>query len=341
MLRSVKSIAAAERPDVRVTVVAHGISPDDVPGLRALESDQLRLEQFADGIPSPAGPFNHGLERATAKYVGVLGSDDYLDSGALDAWIAQAERHRLDVLFAGLQHQDGVKVRNPAVRPWRRNNLDVSKDRLFSRAAPIGLILRRQLEQPRLRFAEGLRTGEDIPFTTALLARARRVGVAFDSPRYVIGADAVDRVTSVRPSIETMLAPLKQIVESEWFAILPEQVRTAVLTARIRANVLADVVFRDSHEAWSADEISQLRDLLVQADLHAPHALEPLPARDQRLLDSLRATVLSGEDAVEAVESWGRSSKRDSVLPEKLRYSLHRESTLVRYVGYYLARLGA
>ena len=341
MLRCLQSIAAAERSDVRVTVVAHGISPDDIPGLRELENDQLRLEQFEDGISSPAGPFNHGLEKATAKYVGILGSDDYLDSGALDAWIAQAERHRLDVLFAGLQHQGGMKLRNPAVRPWRRNSLDVSKDRLFSRAAPIGLILRTQLEQPRLRFAEGLRTGEDIPFTTALLARARRVGVAFDSPRYVIGADAVDRVTSMRPAIETMLEPVTQILESEWFPALPERVRAAVLTARIRANVLSDVVFRDSHEAWSEDEISQLREVLLSADLHAPRALEPLPARDHRLLDVLRTTVITEEDAVEAVASWGRSSRRDSVLPVKLRYSLHRESTLVRYVGYYLARLGA
>ena len=341
VLRALDSVLASGRDDVRVTVVCHGITPEDVPGLRERECELVRLVSFSDGIPSPAGPFNHGLDLATAEFVGVMGSDDWLAPGALDAWIKQCTDRELDLLFAGLQHQGGAPVRNPPVRPWRRNRLNPRKDRLFARAAPLGLIRRELVETPRLRFAEGLRTGEDIPFTTELLGRAQRIGAAFNTPRYVIGADAETRVTAAPHTVETVLVPVLAVFESEWFAAMPQALRTAAATARVRGSVLAHTVTRRDPSEWDLSGLECIRAALIACSSLAPDALEPFPEADRRLLEALERTVRTGPEAAEAVAQWHAASRRDHLLPRKLGYAFHRESTIVRYVGYALARVGA
>lgn len=341
VLRAIDSVAASGRADVRVTVVCHGISPDAVSGLRERESDLVRLVEFTDGIASPAGPFNHGIDLATATYVGVMGSDDWLDPGALDEWIGQLQRRRLDVLLAGMKHQSGQVLRNPPVRPWRRNGLDTAKDRLFHRAAPLGLIRRTLLERPRLRFAEGLPTGEDIPFSVALFAAAQRIGVAFGSRRYVIGTDAVDRVTGSRHSITTVLAPVKMLFESDWFGALPERLRTAAVIARLRGSLIADVTRRRAASDWNDGGLTEVGKSIAAAKRLAPRAFDPLSRADRNLLDELELSVTNAEQAMAAVSRWAGAGRKDRLIPHSIFYALHRESALVKYAGYGLARFGA
>src|SRR5699024_6411935 len=91
--RAVLSVVLTEAP-VRVTVVCHGTPLEPIAerlGVLA-EDPRVRLLPFTDGVPSPAGPFNAGLDAATAPWVSVLGSDDVLEVGAIDSWLALAGR---------------------------------------------------------------------------------------------------------------------------------------------------------------------------------------------------------------------------------------------------------
>lgn len=342
VLRAIDSVLAAGRGDTRVTVVCHGLGPAAIPGLMEREGPGLRAVEFHDGMRSPAGPFNHGLDLATAEYVGVMGSDDWLAPGALDAWAHQARQQRLDLLLAGLAHQGGASLRNPPVRPWRRNALDPVRDRLFHRSAPLGMIRRELLNQGGSpRFTEGLPTGEDLALSTALFASAPRIGVAFGSPQYVIGADAADRVTAAPHSIETVLAPALEILHAPWFAQLPARVRTSALTSRLRGSVLANAVRWTTADQWPDRGLAELRGFLSEVTLTAPAAFAPLPRADRDLLDALASPGASPELAAAAVTQHRNAGRVGRLLPRNLRYTLHRESTPTRYLGYVLARLGA
>ena len=87
-----------------------------------------------------------------------------------------------------------------AVRRFHRGDLDPVRDRLAYRTAPLGLLKRETVERLGLRFPEGLPTGEDQAFSARLWFEGRGLRYAAGAPRYVVGADAVTRVsTTPRP----------------------------------------------------------------------------------------------------------------------------------------------
>ncbi len=92
--RAVASVIDHTSAAVRVNVVAHNIDPEIIrENLGAYASDpRVRLLSLHDGIPSPAGPMNHGFANSTAPFISVIGSDDELAPGAIDSWLSvQAE----------------------------------------------------------------------------------------------------------------------------------------------------------------------------------------------------------------------------------------------------------
>ncbi|MEB4615420.1 glycosyltransferase family A protein [Leucobacter sp. M11] len=343
VLRAIRSVLAAGREDIRVSVVCHGIAPEEIPGLTELTggtaSHLVRLLPFSDGVRSPAGPFNHGIEQATGRYVSVMGSDDWLAPGALNAWVELSLEKDLDIFLAGLQHQHGTQLRNPPVRPWRRHHLDTVKDRLFHRSAPLGLLKRSLFADPVIRFSEGLATGEDLVVSTLLFARAKRISVGLDLPRYIIGSDASDRVTASPHTMLAVLAPLTLLRQSDSFRNLPGRVRIAAQTARIKGSILQNAVHRTDSDAWTDEALAEIREHMGGEQREIRAAVAALPRSQRRLLDALSAQGQTSVGAAEAVRVSLQDGRIDRLFPRQLRYSLHRESTLVRYLGYALARL--
>ena len=150
--RAVASALAGSGGHVRVTVVCHNRNAaefahhwEGLPGERHVRPLELR-----DGIPSPAGPFNAGIEAATAPWVGVMDSDDELEPGALRSWEAQARAQELDLLMARVSVA-GKQLLTPRLRPFRRGLPDLVKDRVFYRTAPLGLMRRETLMDQGIR----------------------------------------------------------------------------------------------------------------------------------------------------------------------------------------------
>ena len=255
--RAVASALSGSHGEVRVTVVVHGRSAQDFATvLGGLWDDPcVRVVEFADGIGSPAGPFNHGLGLADAEYVSIMGSDDFLEPGAVVAWHSHALAHGTDYLMPVLRNQDGASWRDPLTRPRRHVRLDLVRDRLAYRAAPLGLIRRSLVDSTPL--TPGLATGEDIELGLHLCVTAARVDVGVGLPAYVIGADAPQRVTLQPRPAAVELRALSHLSSRPWLRELSASRRRSIAIKLWRMNVVPAIVVR-ADEDWSAADLEAL-----------------------------------------------------------------------------------
>lgn len=344
VVRAARSVLDGTKINALVTVVCHGKPKEHFSELMQFaeqHAGHVRILEYSDGIASPAGPFNHGLDEAIAPYVAIMGSDDMLEPGTLDAWHELAAGENADFVFAGIEHQNGTSVVNPRVRPWRERGLDPRKDRLFERSAPLGLMRTALLRERSMRLAEGLASGEDIEFTAQLVVAARRLATARKGPKYVIGVDAEERVTARHYTAAEMLAPLWLIIRSPWFAELAPAVKASLVTARLRIAVLATVATRTSAAQWPEADIEVTREIFVYVEREVPAALNPLPRSNRDFIDVLLGEGCDAQRAAHAATQLAAAGRADTLLPRQLRYLLHRDGTLVRYAGYALRRFGA
>lgn len=290
--RAVESAALAGLPlnvdgGLRINVVCHNIDPALIKERIGQPSrESVRFLECRDGIPSPAGPFNAGLEAATAQYVSIMGSDDTLEPGSLGQWLEIARRHGSAAVLAPQRHANGAKVRTPPVRVGRRLNLDPIKDRLSYRTAPLGLLETAEIRRLGLRFTAGYRTGEDQEFSAKLYFGGGRLDYARGAGHYVVGADAVDRVTSeVRPVEEDFLFAL-DLVASAWFKALPEPSRRAIVTKLIRVHVFAAAGSREAN-LWTDGQRADLAHVSQTVLAAAPNSLHALSVADVRLFSAI------------------------------------------------------
>lgn len=336
--RALGSLLGGDDP-IRVTVVCHGIGAstiaDQVPADRL---GRVRKVEFSDGIPSPEGPFNHGIDLATAPYVMIMGSDDFLEPGALTAWLAHALAADADVVLAPLRHQEGELLLNPLVRPGRRTRLDPVRDRLFYRSAPLGLLRRSVLEERKLRFTEGARTGGDLAVSCALWTAGVRVDFDRRMPAYVIGADARTRVTMTHRPMRVLLEPALDVIRSDWGNTQSPAIRGSLATKLLRINVLGSVLSRSTPEAWSDDDLSGTREAIEEISGYAPSGLSDLTRADLALLDEMRRPDADPMTVTSAIGRHRRAGWLGRTMPNRWTRAFSRESVLRRYTNYAVAR---
>ncbi|MBM7504161.1 glycosyltransferase family 2 protein [Agromyces aurantiacus] len=241
--RAVGSALRSAAP-VRVTVVAHNTDPSGVRArLGGLADDpRVRLLALADGVRSPANSFNAGLEAATAEFVSIIGSDDEFAAGALEGWLALADDSRADVVIAPVLRDDGGMGTAPRPRPGRMRSLDGDRDRLFERAAPLGLIRRRRFAD--LRFTPGLPRGEDQAYTLELWFSGARVAFDPTLPAYLEHGDQRDRVTMSPGSAGDDFLFLNAMEQSPVFRRMAPASRRAVAAKLLRVHVIGAIASR-------------------------------------------------------------------------------------------------
>ena len=329
--RAVASVLEQQGAHVRVSVVCHNTDPSGIAGalrsaLGGTVPEQVRLLELQDGIPSPAGPFNLGLDRAEAPYVSIMGSDDWFERGAVASWLALA-RDGAEAVVPHLKHAGGAAVPTPPTRPRRVSGLDPVLDRLAYRSAPLGLVRRDTIGRLGLRMREGLRVGEDVAFATALWIGAR---VARDrrGPAYVIGDDAVERVTYAPRSIADELAFVHDLLAMPWFTALPLATRRAVAVKVARIHVFGAVFHRQDPEFWTQDERLDLRAVTVALDGAAPRFDRVLSVADRRLLDLARSPSSPTNALIAASTRRRRHGLPDTLVTRDLTRILAREAPL-------------
>jgi len=274
---------------VRVTVVCHNIPEDEIRGLlpRSYPADAVRFLELADGIPSPAGPLDLGVRSATADFIAVMGSDDFLEPGALDAWRTAMEGSAADFLAAPLRTENGQRIGVPRVRHPGSIRLDPAKDGFAYATAGLGLWRRSALEATGARYGLGLRTGEDLEFGLKLWFSGRPL-LHPEQPFYVIGGDAPDRVTEIRWSIAECLKPLSTI-DTAWLVSLRPAWRRSAVVKLWRMNVFAYVVAPRANAEASAEDREALSTAFVRLT-----AILPLEATPMSLAEADFARRLAG-----------------------------------------------
>lgn len=331
--RALDSVFAGAPAQVRAIVVCHGLDPAEIEHqLVSVLRDRVEVVAFADGVRSPAGPFNAGIGRSGADYVSLMGSDDYLEFGALAAWQRIAATRSCDAVIAEQVHQDGTFIASPLVRPWRSHHLDAVRDRLYYRSAPLGLLRRAYLVENDLRLTEGATSGEDIVMSTMLWSHAH-CELARRAPRYVIGADAVSRTSTKPQPFHDLVGVILTVLGEPRLRELPLGQRRSLAIRIARTVLIGGVRARGSEAEWDATQIDAMRRALAFLDDFGPGYSAPLSRAERQILDA--ATT----DPVLAARA---GSTADSVvtmvLPRNLLHLCDRESNFRRFAAQVLDR---
>lgn len=333
--RAVSSIVDGTEAPVRVIVVAHNIDQQEIAAnLGSLADDRrVLLIPHRDGIPSPAGPMNAGLDASTAEFFAVMGSDDEFQPGAIDSWLALQRRSGAAMVITRIRHAGGGSELSPPARPGRVRDLDPVKDRLSYRSAPLGLISRGHFGD--LRFSEGLPSGEDLPFSARIWFSGHPIAFARTGPGYLVNSDAGDRVTSAPRPIADDFAFLDRLDADPVVGALSGRRRGALAIKLIRIHLFDAVVNRAS-TPWPDGERDALASVARRILADAGHPERWLSILDRRVLDG----ILDGSTPVEELmghirRRWNYRSP-DVLLTRNPLWALHRQGPLRTYAGGYL-----
>ena len=293
--RAVESVLAAAPGRVGATVVCHNMDPGPVREQLAGLPETVRLLELADGIPSPAGPFNFGLDQARAGFVGIMGSDDTLEPGSVSAWLDTAQATGAAAVIAPVRYRGGPQILTPRARVFRGPLVNPLRDRLAYRTAPLGLFRRGAVNRLGLRLSQGLRTGEDLEFGLRLWFSGEKIAYPAHAPAYLVGQDADERVTSAVLPLGSQFQDVTSLVSGTWFPALPAAQREAIAVKLLRGHVISAAVRRGEQFAWGAEDRQAMSAVVRSLTAAAPGAPHLLSAPDERLLLALRDAV-SGEE---------------------------------------------
>lgn len=333
------ALRASPAGQSHVIVVAHGLEKSLIDDkLVGFDRTRIQTLSFADGVRSPSGPFNYGLAHASAEYVGLLGSDDELEPGAIDAALARADRDRADMVVFPISHAGGAPIATPLARPWRTRRLDPVKDRLFSRSAPLGLIRRERVAELAPVFDPQFVTGEDLAFSARLFASSV-ISYARNDPGYQIHDDASDRVTTAAvQDLEIAFAAVRALANEPWLREFDQAVRQSLAAKIVRVQILGAVTKRLSDDrALTTAELTALHDVLADWRSVSPRALDDFPRRDRAVIAALDSK--SEVELRAAVAKMASSSLFDRLVPYKTWRAFSRDSVLRRYTIYFAHRL--
>ncbi|GAB3631125.1 hypothetical protein GCM10027421_04780 [Microbacterium shaanxiense] len=324
--RAVASVIDHTEAPVRVNVVAHNIAPDIIRTNLGAYADHpdVRLLPYRDGIPSPAGPMNHGLDQATAPFTALLGSDDEFAPGAIDSWLNIQQQTSATVVIPKIVLLGRPSAPLPPIRDGSRaRDLSARRDRLSYRSAPIGLVERAR--HGHLRFSEGVGSGEDIPVTAQLWFTARNIAIDLHGPAYLGHEDEHDRVTAAPRAFSADFAFLDDIEGADWFAALDRADRLAIVSKLLRIQLLSAITAR---RRTISDHQDALRAVLARLRRMAPGALSVLARVDRKIIDeALSATPDAERILALSHERWnGRSL--GVLLTRNPLLSLHRQAML-------------
>lgn len=312
--RAVASVVHGIRARVRVLVVCHDLDPAVVQDSLARAklapaTGNARIEVLAhrDGVPSPAGPFNRGLDAVESPYVAKLDSDDTLSPGAIDAWLDLARAHAAGIVMPRMASPDAVPT--PPLRPGRHRVLHPVSDRLAYRTSTVGLISRTLLTHAHA--IEGLPTGEDIAPSLRLWFSGTRIVWGGAAPAYVVHADGDDRATAGR-AVRDALAFVPSVIHDDLLATLTPDERAAIAAKLLRVHVFGAIATHAG--TWDPQDraaiVAAVSDVLTYGD-----AAGALSIADRHLLTLASRIESSETDLASAAADRRRRLHPAALLP--------------------------
>ncbi|WP_311243167.1 glycosyltransferase [Microbacterium sp. WCS2018Hpa-23] len=325
--RAAASVLDGTRAAVRVNVVAHNIDPEVIESNLGdlLTDERLRLLPFHDGIASPAGPMNHGIDNATARFISVMGSDDELAAGAIDSWLALQRDTGASTVLARIRISGRGSDPYPPVRNGRRQRrLDARKDRLAYRSAPLGIVDRERFQD--LRFTEGLPSGEDLAYSATLWFTGEQIAYDLHGPAYLVNDDADDRVTFSGRSVAEDFAFLDAIEAMQWYPSLGARERQALAVKILRVHFFDAVLARVNAPDGLSAQRDDLTDVLGRVERMAPGVLSLLARVDRLVIDEVRAAAPNAARVLHLLDARWNYRTIGALLPRNPFLVLHRQA---------------
>ena len=235
--RAVASVLDTAR-GVRPIVVCHNMPASALGDRLTRFGEAVRVLELCDGIASPAGPLNLGLDAARAPWVTCMGSDDHEEPGATRAWVAHLRTRPVDALILPVLRAGSGRIDIPPVRPGRLLDLDPVKDRLCHRTGPLTLVRTRLLRDHGIRMTEGLRTGEDLAWSSHVWMTARRIDLLEPGSPCYVEDQSGPRVTAIPFPLTELLEPARRLAAEGWVHGLTPEHRHALAVRVVRESLL-------------------------------------------------------------------------------------------------------
>lgn len=335
--RATASVLSTATVATRVNVVCHNVAPDTIAAALGgwANDSRVRLLHLEDGLASPGGPINAGLDAATGEFTSLLGSDDEYEPGAIDAWVAVARRDRADVVIPPLRTSLGSTTRSPPTRPFRTRRLNGVHDRLAYRTVQLGLVSRRRFGD--LRMTPGLRTGEDVIQGASIWFSDANISLVRRSPGYLIHEDdpAGRTSSSAKPASESLLF-LDAVLAPEFVARLTAAQRESFAVKLLRTHVM-DILAAALRTGAAPTDLAALRGGVARILAAGPSAPSVLSRREARIVAELHGSGNPDRLAAElAVLTDFR--RPDNLLAASAVHLLHREAPLRFLAGHIFMR---
>lgn len=317
-------------PEAGALIVAHGLEPAtlDVP-----ESSRVQVEAVKRSVGFPGVAFNEGLRAATAPLVGIMGSDDWYEDGAISAMLEHAEQDSADGVIAPIRYA-AKKGNEITPTTWRRRNLRPARDHMYYRTAPLGLYKREIFDDPDFLFAEHVPAGTDVVNGVALWSSELRFSYYPHDPAYVVGDDALSRVTTIKRPLAEHAAEWRRIWDSQQVQAASRSARKALAHKMVVQHVLPLIANRPDEAKWRQGDFAWLVETARQLVEEVPTLPGTInrakrPVFDSLLEGNLSKTLESERSSQSAgyldwrlasnpLEELGVTSSRRRVLASKL-----------------------
>ena len=279
--RAVDSVLSC--PEAGVVVVLHNVRRDafDLP-----DDPRVLVVELNEKPGHPGAAFNAGLARVTAPWAGIMGSDDWFEDGSVRAMLDLARRDRADGVIVPLRHP-GSKRNSVKPVTWRRSGLRAASDRLFSRTAPLGLFRSSVLCSPRYRFAEHVKAGVDQLSGVRLWTDGWRISHHPLDPAYVVGDDALERVTLAPRSVSCQGAMWREVWHDSGVLELEDRDRRELGAKIIRVHVFDWIKRHPEPEDWFDGDFEWLASTIQLILRRAPGCLRSFSRAERNVVESL------------------------------------------------------
>ncbi|MDJ0345611.1 glycosyltransferase [Streptomyces sp. H10-C2] len=270
---------------------------------------------------APGGPRNRGLEVATGEFLFFADPDDYLGTEALERMLAAARRDDSDVVLGRAR---GVG-RSAAEGPFRHN---VERGDIYSTKAVWSLtahkMFRRSLVTDNgLRFAEGVRLGEEQIFVVPAYFAAKAISVVADYDcYYLVLREGFPHLTQQGPDPEVFYSNIRKVLEKVIENTEPGARRNSLLLRWGQVEILGK--FGRNFPRWPENQQKAYVRLAGEllADFIPEEVLAPLSPLDQARGRLLRLGLLDELVALARFEQSDWADLTDVAwLPDNRRFT--------------------
>lgn len=228
--RCLDSILGQTLNDIELVLVNDGSQDSSLKICEEYAVRDRRIKVFSQENRGPSTARNTGIDNASGDYLYFVDSDDYIANDTVEKLYTAAVSSGAEVTICGLYYvKNGVEKEHEityepgtyegkAAREIAIDLLSNHSHRFLPPYSVIRLIRRDILEQPRLRYTEGIIRSEDYLFTTELHFRIEKLCLITDQPLYYY----IDSDTSITNSFVVSYWQMVRRINEILLSRLPE-----------------------------------------------------------------------------------------------------------------------